>query len=507
MTPELISYLESLSIQNFNSATSRVSLIGGKKAAMRTILKEAPVKSWLLNPDNIKYLDNVNAMALDAYPYLKDRYEKKSTPSASSDGFREHIRSLLPVINSEDIKDCFLYDKETREVVRNIDFNIYTTLMGVTPAEILSNGEVATVQFNPFRTESIYTDGAYRYYNLYNPPKWRYIEVTPAMPEIFKLFFEHLFKTEEARLFVYHWLYHLITKRNQTYLCLIGARGIGKGILTEIAKALVGFKYFETVGDSILTDKFNAPLKNKRLIHLDEITLDDAEKFATLKRFANDLIPFETKGKDSVTGVNYTSMILSTNHITGVDIQPQERRFSLPELTDVNLQDSKVFPVERIDELIAILRDEDSQEIAELGQWILLNGKSEKYATEFYPYKGEYFYELCYLSLKEWQKFIVDKIVSKEKSTYLLKDLQSDFRAEHGERSGKYFPQTGSKTLIEFISDYAHMGRFKLGKLGVVRADYRDYKALIVSEHFAPEGGVNFTEVTGQESNDTDFLN
>lgn len=452
--------------------------------------------------DPASYVKEVTQLIIKNYTKSKFLIAPSELTSGEVD---EYIMGLVPVVDLDDHKKTILFDANNRKVV-TYDFEHWVQVNQLKIAEAKALVKRGRFTFDPWVLESFYYKELDRvktlFINFYSPPKWRHLEVSPVMPEIIEEFLNHLFPNEKAKRYIYHWLYNLIVKRNQTYLCLIGARGVGKNIFAEeLCGALVGLDHFDKVGDSLLEDKFNAPLKNKRLIILDEVDVDQDRKVNRLKSFGNDMIPIESKGKDSKKETNYNSFIIATNSLDGMKFGPEERRFSIPEISEIKLD--HVWNSDKISHLVKELRDPDSQVVADFGNWILQNGKILE-QDEFYCYKGAYFFEILHISMADWQKTVVDEIVNNPKKIHFTKNLArihlASLKDNNPDVRNSMFPKANGAKMTTFLKNYLHMGR---DKIGVVEKRYCEEKsreewAIIPSEKFTPEH--DFTEVKGYES-------
>ena len=486
--------------------SSKISLFIKNKATQLSFSKSIPeVRDLLLELDDLQFFEAISNILLSMTKEVKE-----VTSDLVDKDLRSLLMGLIPIYDVESEDRVVLYSPITREITK-YNFKIWLTITGNKLSDMKGSIPVAKFRFNPYNLEPTYYEMDKSglnilYLNQYNPPKWRFKKVEAKIPTIIDEFLTHLFPNPEAKEYALHWLHNMILKRNQTYLCLVGARGVGKGIFSEeLAGALVGRRYFDKVGDSILIDKFNGPLKDKRLIVLDEVDLDDNSKIARLKSFANDMIPIESKGRDSQIEDNYNSFIIATNSLDGMSFGPEERRFSIPEITEENL--ANVWSSEKIEELITILKDEESEELAQFGNWLIEHG-AIKNKNEFYCFKGEYYFEILRTSMKEWQKFLVDKLTSKESREYFVKDLSKEFKKHIKDNSDEfsanraYFPRADNSSLNVFLKGYLHLGKQRIGKLDKIYDEEkgREEWAIIPSAEFMPER--TFKEVLGPKNKD-----
>jgi len=294
-----------------------------------------------------------------------------------------------------------------------------------------------------FKDQEIYQ------FNSHIFPEWRFHEVkTPTPPQFFFSLMEHLFPTTEGRRYVYHWMRNAIFDRNQTVLLLASNMGTGKGTLADIMEQLVGEPNFQKQGEGFFQTRFNAELKNKRLVVFDEVSVGKRTK-DQLKLFCNNTIPIEKKGIDVAPAVtNYASYMVMNNYVTENELLADDRRFSVPEITDIPLLD--VFSEEEVNEFHKELRY-NPEIIQQIGWWLKENGELPHWDVHI-PYKKDRFFFLVKNSLKEWQKFIVDKIQSGTEEKYLLIDLRDEYEELTGSKNF-----AGGSKVANFLSQYKEL--------------------------------------------------
>lgn len=377
---------------------------------------------------------------------------------------RDHIMSLKPIINlsSKNRQKVFLYDPEKRKIDINADPDMYFLLMNTDLKKLVAVDGIKAVyvKFDPYNIKTFYDKDEVSYLNLYSAPKWRFVDCEPEYGGVIKNLIDHLFPIEEEREYVLDWFHHSLTSRCETVLCLIGARGTGKGILlSSIAEALHSTEYFQIAKQEVLTDKFNGEFKNKRNIFFDEVDISGDREVAKFKALANAKIAVEKKGEDSETVENFVSMSLASNYRDKFRVEPQDRRFSTPRITDVPL--SKVMKEKEISDFLEDIQKEDSLEIAKFGKFLL---KRVPNYSRHEPLKNDYFFELCKLSMPSWKLFLIDYFIAncKDDSPIMVKDLKKRFVGEYNDEA--LFP-TRKASFETFFQDYLHDGKYRIGKV------------------------------------------
>ena len=117
----------------------------------------------------------------------------------------------------------------------------------------------------------------------------------------------------------------------------------------------------------------------------------------------------------------------------------------------------QVWSKEKIDELIDAINDPSHSMMRQFGYWLLYR-KPE--GNEFTVYKGSHFYKLCYSSLPEWSKTIIDEISSGKYDT--IDDITLKMTFKERSPMGR-FPHVGK--VEDFMKNYMHDGSKSLGTL------------------------------------------
>jgi hypothetical protein len=192
------------------------------------------------------------------------------------------------------------------------------------------------------------------------------------------------------------------------------------------------------------------------MIVFDEFRIDEEDKINKLKRYINKDQMIEHKGKDvGRTTETYNSFIISSNSLADIKIAWDDRRFSVADIAEKKLDE--LWTQEKINQLIDAVKHEDSIEMTNFGYWLLYR-KPE--GTEFTAYKGKHFYKLCYSSLPEWSKVIIDEITSGLYDS--IDDISIKTAYKDRNPLGR-FPQTHK--VDDFLKNYKHDGKEYLGEL------------------------------------------
>lgn len=260
--------------------------------------------------------------------------------------------------------------------------------------------------------------------NRYVLPEWRTIpDVEPELPEEVDFFMRHLFPNETCRNFVYTWIYHSLTTRAGTYLYLCSWPGTGKNTLAKIITALQGMPNTSLVKGDALKNNFNYYLKYKKFIFMDEFSCRGRQDRDKLKLIINDRIQIEGKGKDHEDIEVFASYLLANNSLEAIGLEPDDRRFSVPETT----HDQIVKKVGR--PWMGVFEEKilDPSYIARLGHWILENFQNPKWGAEE-PYLTSRFEEIVLATARIGIIEMVAKVLNREQAEYSYLDEKDSFR-------------------------------------------------------------------------------
>lgn len=438
----------------------------------------------------VEALKNVYVMALEGTFPLGEigtvlerfKYEPKTIPGIgsleeaytealgeSSDGASMLVDRLVPVVNmvAKGEDRVMLLDPEDNYThVPWVDVEVYATRTGRKIPDIIANPSVPMVvpKFDPYQLKSLFKDRVEGtlteivHLNLYVAPRWRFLKTRARYHGFIKDLIDHLFPVEEEREQVLDWLHHVLIRRAESILCLVGARGTGKGLLlNDILSAVIGFKHREIVNQSILTDKFNAAFKNKRYTFFDEVDISGQQELSKFRAFANNTIVVERKRFDSETINNYASMALTSNERKHIKILPQERRFSIPEVTEIPF--TTIRNLKEIEDFCNRIKEPESEEIAEFGKFLL---EREPKTAAQHCIKGKYYFELSYLSMEEWRAFLIDYIIENGVEGQIIPNI--DIAKEFKQAIGKEFKWPSKRaTVSDFLWDYKHEAKYKIG--------------------------------------------
>jgi len=298
-------------------------------------------------------------------------------------------------------------------------------------------------EMNPFRLESIYKkdfDGREIFtINEYVHPPWMKDKLTEAeiealtIPKDIDRFLDHLCDNKESKIAVLDWMARAVWSKANTHLCLNGDKEIGKSFFCSLFKCLVGDKYVQEAPKSLGKRDFNSIMKNSRILIYEEMSVtkfgSDDSTHEFLKRVANEDIAIEGKGTNPETIKNVTSIIICNNNLGSLQIDSNDRRFLVPELTTISPQDVG------LDDLLDGLRldyiDEEKrclEKVRQFAFYLKHHCIVEKYSRRVY--KGPRFRLAVKANLEPWQGFIVEKVLSRIRVEYDVRKLRKEFKED-----------------------------------------------------------------------------
>ncbi len=266
------------------------------------------------------------------------------------------------------------------------------------------------------------------------------------MPEIYKDFFEHLIPNEKDRTYAVDWLAESLTKKLNSYLTLIGIKGPGKGIFSDIGRMLHGDENFVREGQKVIDGDFNGAFENRTLICLDEIAIKTEEQENTVKDLVNPTIQIRKKYKNVITSNNFANIIININQINMLKISEDERRYATPELTNIPLKHNKEF----------LKKYSDKGDVSEIVKEKLLNRKN---ILKLYSYlrnrkivsnlddiiENEHYRVLQGATKTDWQLFAIDYVMKNEevKAKVLKEKIENNIDLN--------VPRINKNTIVNFF--------------------------------------------------------
>ena len=142
-------------------------------------------------------------------------------------------------------------------------------------------------------------------------------------------------------------------------VCIImkSDEGWGKDLITDLLGKLLGNNLMLKTEDmGIIFDKFNGSIKNKMLIHLNELTAKDGfgNKDSLKGKITATTLNIQEKGKETYTQANYARWIAATNNLTPIEMKADSRRFVIV------AADPQKPSTEHFQSFIKMMNDKDS---------------------------------------------------------------------------------------------------------------------------------------------------
>ncbi len=117
--------------------------------------------------------------------------------------------------------------------------------------------------------------------------------------------------------------------------------GVGKSLLGEVLRDMVGPKHSARMGLSDVTHHFNALLADRVLVQVDEANDVRKEHDSALKNLVTaEECTVTLKGRDTVVVKNYARIFITSNHISPIVLDEHNRRFFVME-PDLSEEDER----------------------------------------------------------------------------------------------------------------------------------------------------------------------
>jgi hypothetical protein len=442
---------------------------GGRKVALYKAARDMHQNNYSLDEAIEKFDGNVDGLEeeefLDAINGAYGKAPKHEPRGMDSDAAATALQALIMrsklVVSLADPTVTTLVDLTKGETHQYHRDSIRQTLTKDNYATFSGSSVLfAEFRYDPRKLAAIHaTPEGIPVYNTYVPPEWkrdafffaRPLPESDKLPGIYQDFVNHLTGgKQESTDYILDWLSVSLTSRNRTLLTAIGAQGIGKGVLGHIMEKLHGSRNFVTVRDEVFKAKFNAPLKDKTLVYVDEADLRTKESQDRMKAVVNDTLEIEEKGKDSIQSQNYASFYLSSNTFDAVKIDSDDRRFSIVDLTDTKLKDTPLFG-----HIQALQAPANIRELA----GYLLNREVTRNMVE--PFRSERFEEVKEAGLSEWENWVIENWLPMNAGRRVpVADLQNAIKA-----ISRFVP--GRRKLQELANKYPDKMQMKKTATGM----------------------------------------
>lgn len=322
-------------------------------------------------------------------------------------------------------QELFFYDlKENRKYEKMGWKAFVATCSRKEEIELLHQSFCTTIKYTPFETPDIQPllKGITTDLNTYSWPSWRNLEASPQVHPLISRFLDALFPKVDHKNYVLDWIFESLNRPSNQHLILIGKQGIGKSILIEdLCLRLHGEKNFEKFDSSTMEDKFNKVFDQRTLLFYDEARANTMKHHNRLKSWAADYISIEAKGIDQVTKPRTFSVVLTSNVLSNVRVDPfNSRKFAYPDMSDNELQ-SKMSP-EEIKELKEGVLGRD-QVLADFYCWLQKNTSPDALKFKNFVFKGHMFERMLDASTQPPIRKLLKVLKSKKQRSYTIDQI------------------------------------------------------------------------------------
>ena len=286
--------------------------------------------------------------------------------------------------------------------------------------------------YDPHSAERFYKEGDVYYINTYEPPFWKstYQDTEPSLPVPLAMLFEHLFPIPAERDFVHGWIYNSLFRRAETYLYLSGGQGSGKTTLAKLLTRLHGIQNTSNPRLKTMKKEFNTFFQSKTFMYLDEFSAHSKTDKDELKYNINSTIQIEGKGTNAQDLVpNRLSFLIMNNVRSALHLEPIDRRFSVPKVSDEQLLDR--YGGEWCEHLIDefLVSPEFEPELAAYVAWLKDNHSNQ---SPLAACQNEAFEEIVWLTARSCYRPTMHKIKTRQVSRLNYEDER---RASSDKRS------------------------------------------------------------------------
>jgi hypothetical protein len=325
--------------------------------------------------------------------------------------------------------------------------------------------------YNPTSKEVLQDGNPNLKFNTYKPAKWQesffYNDTTPTNVELPDIHYRFLMNLTGGDLpsfeYILDWLAMALTDRNLTFLCTIGNEGVGKGVLYDLMKSLFAEQNCTRVFVEQLDTQFNGYLEGKKIIYIDELSINSTRREESVKDLVNSPISIELKGKDAYLAHNYANIYISSNNTGALRLSANQRRFSLVQLTTYQMAKwPEIYKNWSGDsDRIKVTSPEN---ILQLGQF-LLNRKFDKEAHRIVPFlSAEKQKELTEDGLKVWEFNLIFELArEKAGKTLTVTQLKEDLEIGTNEKCKQFVSQA---TLRALCNKYPGVFKIKQQSMG-----------------------------------------
>lgn len=357
----------------------------------------------------------------------------------------EQVKAILESVDiyndlSSDMEDqeLVLIDKKTQRLsdykwkalanrMKIVDPNRVKTIHGESPA--------LKMIFDPDKPTGLNKVDTFLEYNSYEIPEWKkgYIKNGEPNPLVIR-FYEHLIPDETQRRVLFSEIYRMITSRLQVaQLLYTKTKGVGKNVYVEHMSHMVGTHNYFPLESGFLKGNFTGEIRRRRLLFIDEARLLKESEKDKFKQLLNDEIVVAPKYLTPIKERNFASFILATNHNYTVWVEPNDRRFSIFDITENKL--NKVLKRSEIKQLVERVFP-DPQEQVNFFEYVKEN-MDPNYDRNDYFLNSKKAWEIIKQTARDPYKYVMDEIEAKKKPLSYI-ELKKGFQSKFQERGNRF---------------------------------------------------------------------
>ena len=309
---------------------------------------------------------------------------------------------------------------------------------------------------------------AYKYITFYDPDDedvfslfrgFYWDEVDAVNMELIQKFLDFVKKVianddDNVYIYIIKWIAKLLQNpgiKLETMIVLTGKQGCGKNTFTNIISALArGYSKSNVTSIEHISGKFNASLLAMILIIGNEWTSASLNKHIDKGRhkgvITEDTVEIERKGHDAFTAQNTANFIVNSNEQDPVNIEQNDRRHMVTEVSDKYMQDEEYF------------------------------GQFKNLSTEFYRHLFTYFRKFDISGWSERKPPMTKPkrtIMNKQSDVYLhfIRNMYETI-----ETTSKVTDKTtGENDIYNIFVKYAEANRFGVPKAPTFEAEMKKY--------------------------------
>lgn len=202
--------------------------------------------------------------------------------------------------------------------------------------------------------------------NTYRKPLWAEEKKTRKWEELYpeiRCFYRYLFPIKEHMRYALNWLVCTVKLRytNQkkaklsTYLTLIGASGVGKGIFLERHAAYFHGRsnFFCETQETIASRFATSAYQHKTLLVFNETEIGSRTDYNAIKSFESEYLNVEVKQQTAKMQRTFFNVAFSLNPLSGLRyVKDDDRRFSIPDINTTPIIGQKMIDEETGEEIL-----------------------------------------------------------------------------------------------------------------------------------------------------------